>query len=488
MVLLGCQKSVSKIGTPGQPATSTVLDIDVSTTVKTLNGTEGGINLNYLMDDSYLPGQTYQTVKASLQQLGVKFLRYPGGEKSDNYLFGKAPYTMAAPGAAYCNFPASDPRFYNADLTAKQVVLDFDEYMTVCRQLNATPFIVVAYDAMYSTSTCGPRPTRTQLISNAVEWVRYANITKGYNVKYWMIGNESWNDADYNGRVSPATYAADIVAFADAMRSIDPTISIVANGRSNDNWWQTLLQSSAAAKVDYLATSNYLPQGFTGYDHYRTFDRDLNTGLTEAENALDTYAAPADKNRIGIILSEYSSIDYYNSGWGNVNDLGHALCNFQMQADALLHSRLLSACLWNTRWITNAEQPYSLYDAFNATGNLNATGTALSIMGKNLFGTMVKATDSTATVLVYASRNPLNNYLNVFILNKDTLPEAVMLNIRKHMAQFKYRKSEFTGTGVLDKSPVWSSPAAVYTGSPGMGLTLAAHSVTLLEIRDPGGF
>lgn len=486
LIVLSCQKSVEKVPVP--PLTGSGIQVDAGNVVRTLTGAEVGINVDYLMDDSYLPGQTYRTVATSLQNTGARFLRYPGGEKSDNYLFAKPPYTSASPSAAYCNFPANQPQFYNADLTAKSLVLDFDEYITVCKQLNATPLCVVAYDAMYSTSTCGAKPTRAQLLTNAKEWVRYANITKGYNVKYWMIGNESWNDPDYNGRVTPAVYAADLAQFADTMRSIDPTIRIVANGRSNDDWWKVLLQSSAAGKIDYLASSNYLPQGFTGYNYFKTFTGDLNSEITAAENALNTYATAADKARIGIILSEYNSIEYYNSGWVNENNLGHALCNFQMMADALLHPKLLSACLWNTRWITNAEQVFNIYDAFNASGNLQATGTALGVLGKNLFNGMVATSDSVVTHRVYATKNTTNNYLNLFILNKDTAVKSIGVYFKNYLSQFSYQKWVFTGTDVQDKAPVWAKEGGVTTGQSGMTLSLSGYSVTMIEIRSTGGF
>jgi hypothetical protein len=203
-----------------------IITVDVQREIKVLHGNEVGINLNYLMDDAYLSGMTYHSTVNSLKETGVKILRYPGGEKSDNYFFSTPPYDKAKPVAAYCNWPATESRFFNNDLTAKSLVLDFDEYMTVCQQLEATPLVVVTYDAMYSTSTCGTKPTRNELLKNAMEWVRYANIKNSYNVKLWMIGNESWNDPGYNGKVTPQQYAQDIAQFADSMRKVDPSIKI----------------------------------------------------------------------------------------------------------------------------------------------------------------------------------------------------------------------------------------------------------------------
>lgn len=487
VVLVSCKKGNKNSDGSNPPAEVKTIEltVDASNAKRTLTGLESGINVDYLMDDAVLPGQSFDKTATSLGKIGAKFLRYPGGEKSDNYLFGKAPYSKASPSAAYCNFPATDARFFNGDLSAKGAVLDFDEYMKICQTTGATPLIVVAYDSMYSTSTCGTRPTRQQLLTNAKEWVRYANVTKNYNVKYWMIGNESWNLPDYNGTVSPAVYATDIVAFADEMRSVDPTIKIIANGRND--WWQTLLQSSAISKIDYFAASNYLPDGFSGYDYYSNFNGDLNTELTKAVNAIDNYASGTDKNRIGVIMSEYNSIDYYNRGWKNENNLGHALANFQMLADAIMQPKLFSAFLWNTRWVTNAEQPNHLFDALNANGDLNATGTALAILANNLFGKMVATTSDQQSTKIYASFDG-NKKMNVFLLNKSKTEQKVKLNTANYLSAFSFQKWEFKSNSVQDFKPTWSKVGNVASGNPSIELTLPANSITMMEMRNSDGF
>ena len=56
----------------------------------------------------------------------------------------------------------------------------------------------------------------------AADWVRYANVTKGYGVKYWEIGNELYGnghygaawEADDHADKSPADYATNVKEFA----------------------------------------------------------------------------------------------------------------------------------------------------------------------------------------------------------------------------------------------------------------------------------
>src|ERR671928_77302 len=72
--------------------------------------------------------------------------------------------------------------------------------------------------------------------AEAADWVRYANVTKGYGAKYWTIGNENYGnghyganwEADDHADKSPTEYGNEVVAFADAMKAVDPTIKVGA--------------------------------------------------------------------------------------------------------------------------------------------------------------------------------------------------------------------------------------------------------------------
>lgn len=50
-----------------------------------------GINLNFIMDGGRFP-KAKKNVTEAVKELGTKYLRYPGGEKSDLYLFSIPPY------------------------------------------------------------------------------------------------------------------------------------------------------------------------------------------------------------------------------------------------------------------------------------------------------------------------------------------------------------------------------------------------------------
>lgn len=478
---LSCAKNdPSQPVTPVQPvieAPVIPIVVDVNEVVRTLSGDEVGINMNYLMDDAVVLGNAYEKTAQGLKQMGAKILRYPGGEKSDNYYFASPPYASAAPKTAFCTFPTPDRRFFNADQTAKSEVLDFDEMMLICNQTGSKPLIVVAYDAMYSPWVCGPKPTKEQLLTNAKEWVRYANITKKYGIKLWMIGNESFLKESYNGFTTPAQYALDVVEFADAMRSIDPSIKIVVNGKPD--WWPALLNSPAASKIDFLGISNYLQSNISSYDKYRTNTGSLNAETDLAIAAISRATSDADKSRIGVIETEFNSIDFVNKTWLNNNNLGHALCNFEMLSEAILKPKLYTACLWNTRWIENATKPQELFDALQANGQLNATGLGLGILGNNLLKTMVKTTAS-GNIKCYASYDSATKRLHIFVLNKETSTQKVKISAANFLSSFKFNKWELKGTSPEDRAPTWDKVLDNQAGTAATDFTLPAHSITML--------
>ncbi|MEJ7769517.1 MAG: hypothetical protein WKF89_16985, partial [Chitinophagaceae bacterium] len=430
------------------------ITVDATKVIKTLSPNAIGINMDYLMDGTYLSPGTPSATANALKGMGMKILRYPGGEKSDNYLWSSPPYTTSKPQmllTGNCNFPSNDSRFVEADTkTAKPEVLDFDEFITVCRQAGAEPMVVCAYDAAYfggseaAKNDCSLKPTRQQLIESAKQWVLYANKTKNYNVKYWCIGNESWNDCTYNGCVTANQYAADIVEFSNAMRAVDPSIKIIANGRG-DAWWRTLLQSAPASNViDYLGVSCYPINQFTGgYEAYRTSNRDFREEVLVAADAILAYASPVNSTKIKVMATEFNAVDFIEV-WQNINDVGHALVTAEIIGQSLESERVESLIFWNTRWITNVTAPEHVFDAFNRNSNLNANGLLLSVMGNNILSNMVSISDQ-GLLKTFAFYDKVQGKLNVIIINKDNISQPVNVSVSGFLTSPSLARWDYSG-------------------------------------------
>ncbi len=94
------------------------------------------------------------------------------------------------------------------------------------------------------------------------DMVRYTNIERGYNFKYWELGNEFDVDAQLN--ITPEIYAQRVKAYVDAMKAVDPTIQIISGvpGAAHDaprvGYNDAITDMSHYVTLSAIATS---PQG-----------------------------------------------------------------------------------------------------------------------------------------------------------------------------------------------------------------------------------
>jgi hypothetical protein len=156
---------------------------------------------------------------AKIQASGVTLLKYPGGNDADAYVW---------------NAPDNNP-----------AEMDTDEYLALCRAVDAEPFITVNFNAP------------PQL---AADWVRYCNRERGYNVKYWEVGDEQWGTWA-KGHAPPEVYAKKYLTFVRAMKAVDPTIKVATNVPlgPHPEQWTTRVLKAAGRHVD-LITFTFYPQ------------------------------------------------------------------------------------------------------------------------------------------------------------------------------------------------------------------------------------
>jgi Cellulose binding domain/Fibronectin type III domain len=269
--------------TPGRAAAAAAavrVTVNARAGLATMPPTALGVN------DAIWDGQLGTTaVSDLLASAGVGMIRYPGGSYGDIYHWKDhtAPGGYVAPGT------------------------DFDTFMASVRRVGAQPMII----ANYGTGTA----------AEAADWVRYANVTKGYGAKYWTIGNELYGNGHYGANweadnhedKSPTAYANGVVAFADAMKAVDPTIKVGAVLTMPANWpdaqvaggdadtWNKTVLTIAGSKIDFVDLHWY-PGGATAAESLSKADQIADAVyLTRAQ--IDRYAG-AGAARIGISLTE----------------------------------------------------------------------------------------------------------------------------------------------------------------------------------------
>ncbi|MFI6505983.1 cellulose binding domain-containing protein [Streptosporangium sp. NPDC050855] len=277
---------------------------------------ETGIGTNHAIWDTQLGNDTTADL---LKDAGVKVLRYPGGSYSDIYHW--ADHT--APGG------------YVAPNT------DFDTFMRGVRRTGAQPMVT----ANYGTGTA----------AEAAAWVRYANVTKDYGVKYWEIGNENYGngrygaawEADDHADKSPAEYARHVVAYSDAMKAVDPTIKIGAVLTTPANWpdaivadgdtgsWNDVVLAAAGSKIDFVILHWY-PGSLDKTGHIPDM-----IDLTRRQIARHVGAG---SERIGIAMTEFNT----GSNTNGTNTQPGALAAADAYA-TLLANGVFTVDWWNVR-------------------------------------------------------------------------------------------------------------------------------------------
>ncbi len=131
-----------------------------------------------------------------------------------------------------------------------------DQLMTIARLIGAEGYIHVRF------------PNSTP--EKAAALVKYANIDKDYQIRYWSIGNEPSLYENAGEPWDAESYAAEWRKFAEAMRAVDPTILLVGpeihqfNGTPNvdpkdsrgRDWLRTFLSANADL-VDIVSVHRY---------------------------------------------------------------------------------------------------------------------------------------------------------------------------------------------------------------------------------------
>ncbi len=434
-----------------------------------------GINANFLMDGGRFPAPKH-TLAEALKEMGVKYLRYPGGEKSDLYLFSLPPYENSRPALARtCNLD-DYPGVISAKGGYTYDPLDFDEYMEVCRSVNAEPVVVVAADGYLIKPEGGEKiSSREDLIHHAAEWVRYANIKKKYGVRYWMIGNESWNTNNENSNAD--IYAQDVIDFSMAMKAVDPSILIIPNGASEE-FFKTVI-SKAGDYIDRVCVSNYGVYEFIhGYDTYRDSTKCLIWPALTSVGAVEKYATEYQKKRLKVIVAEFGSIDWAHN-WNWTNDIGHAIVTFDMAGQLMVQPLIEFSCFWNTRWIENESKPGVDHDALDKDGNINPTGFALKIWNEFPADRMVK-TLSVPEIPCFSGFNPANNTLFVYAVNKSGNPATLKIDANNYTIKSVEDAWEYFGKTSEDIHPVWQQKE---TGRHLKTIQLKGYSITVLRMK-----
>ncbi len=222
-----------------QAQTASTVTVNAATSLAVIPTT--GVGLNTAVWDGDLLDSG---VPSLLTSIGIGALRFPGGSTSDVYNW----QTNAIVTGGYTD-PANT----------------FDAFMALANTIDAAPIITVNYGSN-TAGNGGGTP------AFAASWVQYANVTKGYGVKYWEIGNEIYGNGEYGGSWEtdlhsahdPSTYGANVALFSAAMKAADPSIKVGVVLTAPGNWpdgqspnWNTTVLAQCGTVIDFVIVHWY---------------------------------------------------------------------------------------------------------------------------------------------------------------------------------------------------------------------------------------
>lgn len=201
-----------------------------------------------------------------IRQLNPSIIRYPGGNFASGYHWedGIGPREKR-------------PQRHDAAWQASESnQVGTDEFIAFCREIKTEPLLVV------NDGSGTPE--------EAARWVSYCNSPadteqgarraanghpEPYNVRYWGVGNEVWG-AWQIGTTSATEYCKRLHRFVQEMKSVDPSIIIVAVGNiplTDDpvdpaTLWNKTVLESAGNEIDYLSWHIYQPDKESWKEQY----------------------------------------------------------------------------------------------------------------------------------------------------------------------------------------------------------------------------
>ncbi|MFN4242724.1 MAG: hypothetical protein ACK4PI_05755 [Tepidisphaerales bacterium] len=422
-----------------------------------------GVNVNYLRDSDGNRRPGARPLREALAEMGVKMVRYPGGEKSNFHVWSTPPYDGPRPQAL---------EWYGGVAGEK---LDFDAYVGLMRELQAEPFVVVGLDGT-------PRSGRAveDWLVDAVGWVRYSNLDRRYGVRLWEVGNENWG----KGKRPPDETGRSLRMVARAMKAVDPAIQVGANGMAgSEAWWGPFL-AEAGDVIDFASVSLYNTFGWGGYERLlREPGIDLIGDVRAAARLLDRFLPEEKRGRLPIIVTETNSRDYSDGGWPPVNNFGHAVVTFETLARLAGEPRVIGAMVWNTRWVNDDEAGDDQMYALGPLNELTPTGRAVQLWAAFALSNAVavRVTGGEGHVVGYATVDEPGRAAVVWVVNRGAVPASAALTLADGGAgTWAARRAwRLSASGPDDRAPTWGEVGGAV--NPGR-LDVLPFSVTVVQL------
>jgi len=237
-------------------------------------------------------------------------------------------------------------------------------------------------------------------------------VVKGYNIKYWEIGNEHNLHAD---QMSMEEYIDLFKDWSTAMKAVDSTIH-VGVGLIGDETWHKACIENLQDEMDFIVAHPYVDD-VPDYETYKSTSWSFIAGAEKTCQWLDKYASEENASKIEVLCTEYlvrvggagNSTSFPNQFW-------HGLIIFEQTANLFMHDdRIRYAHKWASTW-SGGDNSVASFNHENAW-EIQNNGRALQVFNQFLGEKMLDVEKSHGFIQIYSGYSPSNKKLTVWLVS-----------------------------------------------------------------------
>jgi len=268
----------------------------------------------------------------------------------------------------------------------------------------------------------------------AADIVRYINVVKGKNIKYWIIGNEPNLSYSYTTAAQVASY---FKPFASAMKNVDPSILIIGpepawydqniiNGLTTPGGASDITGKDGAGRY-YLDILSFHTYPFNGTQTRAQVVSKLTSAGSLKDNLIalnarlataNSYHGRTGASALKTAITE-ANVDYKNSSTDNLNGVGaNSFIGGQFVAEMMsvgMKNGLDFFNLWSVVEGNSTALNIGFLD--NSTGNKKPLYYHFKLLADNFTGNYVNGTTNQVNVKSFACQD--GQQVAVMILNED---------------------------------------------------------------------
>jgi hypothetical protein len=324
--------------------------------------------------------------------------------------------------------------------TATAATAASDAFMSTVRGAGMQPIIT----ANYGSGT--PQ--------EAADWVKYANVTKGYGVKYWEIGNEVYGNGEYGSQWeydthsshSATTYADNLLQYISAMKAVDSSIKIGAVLTTPGGWpdgivgpgdtmdWNHTVLSIAGSKIDFVIVHHY-PSSTSEANMLTKPGAEIPSMTSTLRSLINQYAG-SNASNVGIAITEangnvgkntapdalFAADEYltwqengaFNIDWWDLRNGSDCSSTSITTVDGATDYNDYGMLSSGSSCEPALNTPFATYYAAQMTSRLGSPG-----------DTLVKTTSSSSLLVTHAVRRA-DGDLDVMLINEDPNNDATV--------------------------------------------------------------